>query len=376
MAHLRYWLGFNMVPGIGPARLRALLDHFGGDLQSAWEAPASELREAGLDRRSIQSFLSVRGTLDLDRELRLVDEAGISILTWDNPAYPRLLRKIDSSPPVLYMRGRLDEADEWALAVVGTRQASSYGRESTRRLVTPLVQLGVTVVSGLALGIDGEAHLAALEAGGRTLAVLASGVDVIYPPEHRRLAERIQQNGALLSEYPLGTPPDRKNFPPRNRIISGLSRGVLVVEAAAKSGALITARFAAEQGRDVFAVPGSILTKRHLGTNTLISDGATPVLTPEDVVRELQLGMLPQKQEARQVIEATENESQLLAWLSDEPLHIDEIGHLAGLPISEVSSMLTVLELKGLARQAGKMMYVNTRERGPEYRSRPRAETQ
>ena len=370
MAHLRYWLGFNMVPGIGPARLRALLDHFDGDLESAWTAPEHELREAGLDRRSIQSLFSERHTLDLDRELRLVEAADISIFTWDDPGYPRLLRKIDSSPPVLYVRGCLDEADEWALAVVGTRRASSYGREAARRLVTPLAQLGVTIVSGLALGIDGEAHQAALDAGGRTLAVLACGVDVIYPPEHRRLADRIQQHGALLSEYPLGTSPDRKNFPPRNRIISGLSRGVLVVEAAAKSGALITAGFAAEQGRDVFAVPGSILTKRHLGTNTLISNGATPVLMPEDIVRELQLGMLPQKQEARQVIEATENESRLLAWLSDEPLHIDEIGHLSGLPISVVSSMLTVLELKGLARQAGKMLYVSTREVGPEYRPR------
>lgn len=366
MEHLRYWLAFNMVPGIGPARLRALLDHF-HDLETAWEAPERELREAGLDQRSIQSLQSARGTLDLDRELRRVEAQGITILTWDDPRYPRLLLKIDSPSPVLYVRGELTEADEWALAVVGTRRASSYGREATRRLVTPLAQLGVTIVSGLALGIDGEAHKAALDAGGRTIAVLACGVDIIYPPEHRRLAERILENGALLSEYPLGTSPDRKNFPPRNRLISGLSRGVLVVEAAVKSGALITAGFAAEQGRDVFAVPGSILTKRHLGTNTLISSGAAPVLKPEDVVKELQLEMLPQKREARQAIETSETEDALLGYLSDEPLHIDEIGRAANLPISDVSSMLTVLELKGLVRQTGGMQYVSVRETGPGY---------
>ena len=228
MGDLRYWLGFNMVPGVGPARLRALLDHF-HDLALAWEAPATELREAGLDQRSIANLREARAALDLDRELERIAGLGITILTWEDPRYPRLLQRIDGPPPVLYVRGEITAADEWALAVVGTRRASSYGRESTRRLVGPLARLGVTIVSGLALGIDGEAHKAALEAGGRTLAVLASGLDIIYPAEHRRLAERIAANGALVSEHPLGTSPDRKNFPPRNRIISGLSRGVLVV---------------------------------------------------------------------------------------------------------------------------------------------------
>lgn len=367
MAHLRYWLGFNMVPGIGPARLRALLDHFRGDLEAAWKAPARELREAGLDRRSIESLCSLRSDLPVDREIDRVQELGISVLTWEDERYPRLLMKIDSAPPVLYLRGRLVEADDWALAVVGTRRASSYGREAARRLVAPLSRLGVTIVSGLALGIDGEAHQAALDAGGRTIAVLASGIDVIYPPEHRRLAERVQRQGALLSEYPLGTPPERKNFPPRNRIISGLSRGVLVVEASGKSGALITARFAAEQGRDVFAVPGSILTKRHLGTNTLISQGATPVLAPEDIVEELQLKMLPQKQQVQRAVETSAAERALLDCLTDEPVHIDDIRQLVGLSIAEISSALAILELKGLVRQTGPMQYVNIREEAAGY---------
>lgn len=362
----RYWLGFNRVPGVGPARMRALLDHF-GNVKDAWEAPASELQEVGLDRRTIANLMAAREHMNLDREMERVEENGALIITWEDPRYPRLLQKIENPPPVLYVKGSLQDSDEWALAVVGTRRASSYGREATRRLVMPLARAGLTIVSGLALGIDGEAHEAALDAGGRTIGVLGCGVDIIYPPEHRRLAERIIESGALISEYPLGTPPDARNFPPRNRLISGLSRGVLVVEASAGSGALITARIAAEQGRDVFAVPGSILTKRHLGTNMLISDGATPVLSAEDILKELQLEMLPQKRAARQTIETTETEDKVLACLSDEPRHIDEIGRAVGLPIAQVSGTLTLLELKGMVRHLGGMHYVSTRETGPQY---------
>ena len=183
---LRYWVGFNLVPGIGPARLRALLDHF-HDLGRAWEAPAGELREVGLDRRSIGSLLDARRSIDLERELRRIDDSEVTLLTWEDPRYPRLLQKIENPPPLLYMKGSLDDSDEWALAVVGTRRASAYGREAARRLVTPLAQAGVTIVSGMALGVDGEAHEAALDAGGRTLAVMGCGVDVIYPPEHLSL---------------------------------------------------------------------------------------------------------------------------------------------------------------------------------------------
>jgi DNA processing protein len=363
MDDLRYWIGFNLTPGIGPARLRALLDYFGA-IGRAWEAPADELRQAGLDSRSIQSLIAARGRLDLERELRRVEEAEADVLTWDDPRYPRLLRKIDGAPPVLYVRGALEEADDWALAVVGTRRATSYGREATRRLVGPLAEAGLTIVSGLALGVDGEAHEAALDAGGRTLAVLGCGVDIVYPPEHRRLAERIIGQGALLSEYPLGTPPDARNFPPRNRIISGLARGVLVIEAGAGSGALITARCAAEQGREVFAVPGSILTNRHVGANMLITEGATLALSAEDILRALHLERLPQQRQARRDIEtqaapADATEDALLRCLSDEPRHIDEISRAAGLPVATVSSALALMELKGLVRQVGGMHYVS-----------------
>jgi len=354
-----YWLGFHMVPGVGPARFRLLLQAF-GSMSAAWEAPADSLREAGLDRRTVEQIVSARRRLDLERECERLAERGITLLTWDDPQYPRLLRAVDSAPPVLFVQGELTPADEWALAVVGTRYATGYGREVTRRLVMPLAKMGVTIVSGLALGIDGEAHRAALDAGGRTIAVLACGLDQIYPPEHRRLAQEIVEHGALLSEYPLGTLPERRNFPPRNRLISGLARATLVVEAGSQSGALITARFAAEQGRDVFAVPGSILSPRQSGTNWLIQEGAIPVVSHEDIVRCLQLEMLPAKQEAQRVLDISPAESALLACLGEEPMHIDELGRRSGLTIDVVSSTLTIMELKGLVRQMGGMQYVST----------------
>jgi DNA processing protein len=262
----------------------------------------------------------------------------------------------------LYLRGQIEAEDVWAVAVVGTRRVSAYGREVTRRLVASLARSGITIVSGLARGIDGVAHRTALENGGRTIAVLGSGVDCIYPSEHRDLARRIVAQGALVSEYPLGTPPEAGNFPPRNRIISGLSLGVLVTEAGQGSGALITANYAAEQGRDVFAVPGSILAAGSGGTNRLIQDGAKAVLEPSDILRELNLSMAAEQAEAREILPSNEIEAALLDRLSAEPTHVDEIGRTVGLPIAEVSSALAIMELKGMVRQVGGMKYVVARE--------------
>lgn len=352
-----YYVGFNLVRGIGPARLRALLDTF-GDVERAWHAPADALRLAGLDRRSLENLLATRAKVDLDREVRRLAAAGVRVLTWDDPDYPQLLSEIPDPPPVLYIRGQLEADDAWAVAVVGTRRASVYGREVTRRLVAALAQSGVTIVSGLARGIDGVAHRAALEAGGRTIAVLGCGVDQVYPPEHRDLARQIVAQGALISEYPLGTPPEAGNFPPRNRIISGLSMGVLITEAGQGSGALITAEYAAEQGREVFAVPGSILASGSTGTNRLIQDGAKAVLEPADILRELNLTMVTQQAQARDTLPATEAEAALLAYLGPEPIHVDELGRAAGLPIAQVTSTLAMMELKGLVRQVGGMKYV------------------
>jgi len=358
---LQYWVGFSRVPGIGPIRLRALLKQV-GDVHAAWEASAATLHAVGFDRRTIETFLSLRPKLDLPAELARVIGQGVKILTWDSPDYPSLLKAIPNPPPVLYVRGGLLPQDEWALGVVGTRRATVYGREAVHALVGGLAASGVTIVSGLAHGIDTHAHQVALDAGGRTLAVLGSGVDIIYPAENRKLAERIVDSGALISEYPLGTRPDAGNFPPRNRIISGLSLGVLVVEGATNSGAMITADYAVEQGREVFAVPGNILNRTSGGPNHLIQQGAKLVMTMGDILEELNLTMVAEQSEAREIIPDNETEAVLLKYLSAEPVHVDELGRAAGLPINEVASALTLMELKGKVRQVSGMSYVVARE--------------
>ncbi|HEX5498308.1 MAG TPA: DNA-processing protein DprA, partial [Thermomicrobiales bacterium] len=268
----KYWVAFHQAPYIGPVRIERLRRHF-GDLERAWAADARALA-AVLDGRAVENLLRTRRALDPDREMERIARCCAEAIALDNPRYPRLLREISAPPPVLYVRGELTAADDVAVAIVGTRRASASGREIAGRLGEDLAAAGVTIVSGLARGIDGAAHQAALRAEGRTIAVLGSGPDVIYPPEHRLLAERIADRGAVLSDYPPGRKPDAMNFPARNRIISGLSLGVVLVEAPAKSGALITADFAADQGRDVFVAPGSMLAASSAGSNALLRDGA------------------------------------------------------------------------------------------------------
>lgn len=367
MKDLRYWIGLNRVLGIGPAKLRALLDHF-GDLETAWHADASDLREAGLDRRALEYLLAARAAMDLDAEVARVQRLGARVITWDDADYPPQLKSIAAPPPLLYVKGAFAPADEWAIAVVGTRKATAYGRDVTRSLVGDLARSGVTIVSGLARGIDGAAHQAALDAGGRTIAVLGHGIDYIYPPEHRKLAEQIVEHGALVTDYTVGTGPEGKNFPPRNRIISGLSLGVLVVEGEETSGAGITASFAIEQGREVFAVPGNILQRSSRLPNKLIQEGALAVLKVDDLLEALNLTMVAQHTEARQVIPADATEAKLLTLLSAEPVHIDDIRRQTGLPIAQVSSTLALMELKGMVRQVGGMNYVIAREPGGTYK--------
>ena len=352
-----FWIAFNRVPGIGPARLTALLESC-GDIAAAWKAPIQTLHAAGLTRRSIENLLTARQQLDPEAELGKVIRRGYDVHCWDSRDYPTNLRKIPHPPPVLYVRGRLVEQDELAVAIVGTRQVSAYGREVARELGSELARHGVTVVSGLALGVDTIAHQAAVEAGGRTVAVLGSGVDQIYPARNRRLALQIIEQGALVSEYPLGTKPEASNFPPRNRIISGLSLAVIVVEAGKRSGALITASFAAEQARDVFAVPGSILSPGSDGCNRLIQDGAYPVTSVSDLLENLQLANAVAHQEARVTVPASPEEELILRHISTEPQHMNEIVRAAPLETSEVSSLLAMMELKGLVRQVGLMQYV------------------
>ncbi len=367
MSEEKYWLGFNLVKGVGPAKVQALLNSF-GDLRSAWGAREDQLRKLGFDKRAIDSFLTARAKLDLDQCLADVRAIGVSLLTWNSEAYPSYLREIDGAPPLVYVHGSLEEIDHWAVAVVGTRRLTSYGRQVTQELVTGLVLNGVTIVSGLARGIDAVAHKAALDHGGRTIAVLGSGPDCIYPPENRSLARQIVNGrGAVISEYGMGVQPEAKNFPPRNRIISGLSLGVIVVEAGDRSGAGITARFALEQGREVFAVPGNINSPASVGTNRLIQQGAKLVAGVDDVLEELNLAMVLEHSAVQLALPETEDESAIFEYLSAQPVHVDELSRSTGLSSSVVSSTLTLMELKGMVRQAGGMNYVIAREPSPAY---------
>jgi DNA processing protein len=261
--------------------------------------------------------------------------------------------------------------DDWCIAVVGTRRATIYGKQITEEIAADLARNNITVVSGLARGIDTIAHRSALNAGGRTLAVFACGLDMVYPAENEHLARDIMENGALISEYPLGTRPRAENFPLRNRILSGLSLGVLVTEAGEESGAMITARRALEQDREVFAVPGSILSQASRGSNRLIRDGEAKLVRDyTDILEELNLTTVARQLEMRDILPESDTESLLLKQLSAEPSHIDEVCHRSGLPAATVSGALAMMELKGMVKQIGAMNYVLAREIRSEYKVR------
>ena len=364
---LKYWIGFSRISGIGPVRVRSLMEAFGG-IRAAWEAPAGALRGAGLGEKLVQRLLEGRSNLDLEKELERVKQMGLQVLPMDHAQYPSRLKEIESPPLVLYVLGDLVPQDEWATAIVGTRRATPYGKAVTAELASGLAASGVTIVSGLARGIDGIAHQAALDAGGRTLAVLGSGLDHIYPPEHRNLARTIASSGAVLSDYPLGTSPEGGNFPARNRIIAGLSLAVIVVEAGESSGALITADFAAEQGRDVFAVPGRIYDRGSRGTNRLIASGAFPVTTVDDVLEQLNLESVTAAAPREPALPKDATERRVLEALSGDPVHIDELRERIELPIAELTACLSMLELRGQARQVGGMHYVRAHEPRAAYR--------
>jgi DNA processing protein len=357
-----YWIAFARIRGIGRVRVQQLEDHF-GSLREAWAASAGDLRAAGLDDAALRAIVDTRPSVDPEAERAALERERVTAITWHDDAYPRRLREVFDRPPVLFVRGDIQPSDEWAVAVVGTRRVSVYGRQVAEEMSRGLAANSVTVVSGLARGVDAVAHRAALEAGGRSIAVLACGLDLVYPPEHKRLAEQIVERGALISEYPLGTEPRGDFFPRRNRILSGISLGVLVVEGDVKSGALITARQANDQNREVFAVPGSIYSPGSRGTNKLIQDGeAKLTLDVQDILAELNLTMASHQIEAAELIPADETEAVILRALGQEPMYVDDLRRACGLPIATVTSALAMLELKGHVRQVGRMNYVRARE--------------
>lgn len=358
MEHTHYWLGFNMVPGIGSAKLSALVRRF-GDVETAWYADVADYEQMGLDKRAIRNLTVARQSIDLAAQWKRVQQANIDLLHWDSDKYPAALKAIPVSPPTLFKQGEFTAADQQAIAIVGTRRVSNYGRQMTQDIAAALVQNGVTIVSGLARGVDSIAHQTAVECGGRTIAVLGSGLDCIYPPENRQLAAQIiNGSGVLLSEYMLGVQPEAKNFPPRNRIISGLSLGVIVIEAGKKSGALITARFADDQHKPIYALPGNVTNVVSAGPNKLIQQGAKLITSAADVLDNLNLERVTQQKAVQMALPDSAEEAALIAQLSHEPLHLDELIRQVNFPAALVSSTLTMLELKGTVQQVGGMHYV------------------
>jgi DNA processing protein len=346
-----------LVSGVGPRLWQALIARFGTP-QAVLAAPPSALRDVpGIGPKLSQKIAAANNEIDADAEIALCRTNGIEILTRGNPAYPRSLAEIPDPPALLFMQGTIEPADSLAIAIVGSRHATHYGLTQAERLAGSLARAGLTIISGLARGIDAAAHRGALAAGGRTLAVLGSGVLNIYPPENCELAFDIRKRGALISEAPPRGEPLSGAFPQRNRIISGMSLGVLVVEASARSGALITARHASEQGRDVFAVPGRVDSRMSQGCHRLIRDGAKLVETADDILEEL--GPLVAATSGRdgQVVHhpaellLNEPEQKVLAAVDTTPTTIDQIIATSQLSAPQVLSTISVLEMRRLLRR-------------------------
>jgi DNA processing protein len=360
-----YWLALRRA-GLGSTNFALLLTHF-GSIAKAWEASAEEIRAAHVDPRYVRAMLRARSNFDPDADRKGLEAIDARVYTWLDADYPSMLRDIGEAPPVLFVRGAAGPAFDPAVAVVGTRSVTPYGRQATEAFVGTLADAGVAIVSGLARGVDAIAHRVALEHGASTVAVLAGGIDKVYPRENEGLARRIAEQGCLVSEYPPGVPARPDYFPRRNRILSGLSRAALVVEAGAGSGALHTANWAFEQGRDVFAVPGSVFSKQSQGTNQLIREHtAKLVATPEQLCEELNLLTatqqfpLPQPDEAPGVAESSpsdSDEARVLALLVGGPKHVDELARDVKLPIQTVSSALQLLELQGLVTETSPMTF-------------------
>lgn len=365
MTDIRYWIALNFVPDIGPVLAGRLLSAFGSP-ENIFRTPASELRQVeDIGQTRAAKIASFNQWDRVEKEIELAEKNNVRMIARDSSEYPGLLRQVHGAPILLYIKGDLNGLDSFAVAMVGSRTSTTYGMYVAEKMSFKLAASGLTVVSGMARGIDSASHSGALKAKGRTVAVLGSGLDMPYPPENKILMEAIADSGAVVSEFPFGTKPEKENFPKRNRIISGMSLGVIVIEAALDSGSLITVAYALEQGREVFAVPGNITSANSKGTNDLIKRGARLVENAEEVLLELGLqikGIMSQeKADDRKIMDAmTDDEKLILNHLSSEPKHIDTITRAAKMPASRALSVLLGLELKGAARQTqGKHFSLN-----------------
>jgi DNA processing protein len=357
-------IALSRVLNVGPFTYRTLVETFGGPAE-ALSAPYEMLvRADGVGPETANAIKAFDGWDEARKEVENAGKKGISLITLGDPAYPVILAEIYDPPSVLYVTGEAEKWPELCVAVVGTRTVSDYGRRATKYIVSGLVEMGVGIISGMARGVDSVAHRAALKAGGFTAAVLGSGADIVYPPENKKLYQNIKVSGFVVSEYPLGTRPDGKNFPRRNRIISGLSRAVIVAEAPRKSGALITAAHALEQNRGVFAVPGGIFAEKSRGALWLLNQGAVAVYDSEQVLeeiapqvelfweqREADAGKGETREPAAIPVDLSADEKGVLGVIADKRVHIDEIGRTLDVGAAKVSRILTILEIKGLIKQ-------------------------
>jgi DNA processing protein len=354
----------NSIPGVGYGTLKMIGDNFNGDFEAGFGVSESELRSLGARRQEIFSLIEGRKKTDPEKEWLKFEKEGVKMITADEPEFPRLLKQIPDAPLLFYMKGEIKKEDDFCFGIVGTRLATNYGKETAQTVAFKLAATGLTVVSGMAVGIDTEAHKGALASSGRTIAVVASGLDEksLFPQENIGLARKIISRGALISEYPIGMNADREKFVARNRIISGLSRGVLVVEAPLRSGALITARHALEQNREVFAVPGNISSRMSFGANLLLKQGAALVTRAEDILQELNLKFnLPAVEETGGNAFKSDNkvEEKIFGILSSngETKHVDEIVRFSGTAVQKINSALTTMEMKGIIKNLGNGKY-------------------
>lgn len=357
MKEKHYLVALSAFIPFGPKRIELLTGYF-GSAKKVWNASPKKLILVGINEKQVGAFETFRKAFDIESYLKKLEKLKIDFVVKADKNYPENLKDLDNAPSVLYIRGKLISSDANAVAVVGSRKMTSYGREVTEKFSSDLANFGITIISGLARGIDTAAHKGALSAGGRTIAVLGCGLDSVYPPENLGLAkEIIQKGGALVSEYPLGYPALPTNFANRNRIVSGLSKAVLVVEGAEKSGTLLTASSAAEQGRTVFAVPGQITSPLSAAPLFLLKNGAKIATEPPDILEELDIQVKVDREKIEKVMPSTKDEAELLEILANEPLHLDELARISSLDTPSVSARLTIMELKGLVKNLGGGVY-------------------
>ena len=354
---IKYLNAFNQFEFIGARTLKKIRKFF-GNYEKAWKAPFSQISKAGLKGKVLAELDKGRSLINPDKEIERLKKYNIQILTPEDEHYPKLLKEIYDAPEILYYLGDLSAFSDFSLAIVGSRRYTSYGKEVVSYFAQELAVKGLTIVSGLALGIDALSHQAALEVGGKTVAVLGSGLDKIYPATNRQLGKEIlKKKGILISEYPLGSSALKYHFPHRNRIISGLSLGILVIEAAEKSGSLLTASHALEQNREIFAVPGSIFSSRSRGTNNLIKSGAKAVTDPQDILKELDIQNTSLYKETKKIIADSPQEEIIINLLKENPQPINKIFKKTGLPIAKLNSLLTIMEMKGQIKNLGGGVY-------------------